>query len=301
MSTILVSGGSGAIVGGVANGSGSFSLNIPLVVGSVNTLVLTATDVAGNIGTGSIALTQDAIPLTLSLSPLSASVVNAPSLTFSGTTKANASLIVTGSASTTVTASSSGTFNITVPLIQDALNTFVVTASDLAGSTLSGSLSITEDSTAPALVVSSNSGATSLFIFTLTGSTQSGALVSAALSGTGAFTGAITSTAGSTGLFSLTVPLLANTGAVLTLTATDSAGNSSTGVIVNIIQDSLAPAIGTQSFSGVTNLGVTTGYYSFTTNEVTTSTFYVGTGSNVLTTLIWSGSTMGISHSGTIV
>lgn len=301
LASIVISGGSGASVGGVADALGSFSISVPLQMDLVNTLLVTASDLAGNTGTGGVAITQDSVPLTLVLSPLASTVTNTNTLTLSGTSKVGAAIAVTGSGSANTTVDNFGNFSVNVALIANGLNQFTVTATDATNAPLAVTTQITQDSIAPTLALTNSTGATSLLTFAITGTTEIGATVQAMLVGTGAFTGAMTAIGTSTGAFSLTIPLLANTGATLGLTAVDAAGNTSTGVIFTLTQDNLAPAIGAQSFSGSTINGVTVGTYQFTTNETTQSTLYVGTGSNVLGTLIWSGSTNGLSHSGTIV
>ncbi len=301
LASLVITGGSGANVGGTADGSGSFSIAVPLQIGAVNALVLTATDLAGNSGTGGVNITQDPVPLTLVLNPIGTVITNATTFTISGTSKANADIAITGSGSANTVASSTGTFSVTVNLVNDGLNTFLVTASDAAGAQLTDTFSVTQDSIAPVLGLANSTGATAQLSYVLNGTTESGATVHANVVGTGAFTGTISSIGTASGTFSMTIPLLANTGGTFDIIAMDTAGNMSTGATLSVLQDNLAPAIGTQSFSGSTTGGVSIGYYQFTTNEVTDSTFYVGTGSNVLTSLIWTGATNGLNHSGTIV
>lgn len=301
LASIVISGGSGANVGGVASASGAYSISVPLQIGIVNTLTVTASDLAGNSGSGNVLITQDPIPLTLVLNPLGTTITNAMTITVSGTSKANANIAITGSGSANTTASGTGAFASSVTLVANGVNAFTVTASDAAGAVLSSSFSVTQDSIAPSLALANSTGATALLSYTVVGTTESGATVQATVTGTGAFTGAINSVGSASGSFTMAIPLLANTGATFTLVATDTAGNSSTGAILTVLQDNLAPAISAQTFSGTTTNSVTTGTYQFTTNETTNSTFYVGTGSNVLATLIWSGSTLGTSHSGAIV
>ncbi len=292
--SIVISGGSGAVVGGVADGSGAFSLVVPLSIGAANTLLVTATDLAGNVGTGSVVITQDPIPLTLTITQVGPITTSANTFTISGTSKANANIAVSGTASASTTVSGTGAYSVTLPLTANVTNNFLVTATDTSA-TLTGSIAVIQDSVAPSFTVSATGAITNALTYVLTGTTETGATVTATSSGM------VSTIASGTGAYTLTLPLVTNTGTTFVVRATDLAGNVSTGTNVVITQDALAPAISAQSFSGVTNAGVTTGYYTFTTNETTTSTFYVGTGSNVVATTIWSGSTVGTSHSGAIV
>lgn len=292
LASVVVTGGSGATVGSTADGSGSFSLVVPLTTGAVNILMVTATDIAGNTGSASITITQDPIPLTLTLSTPGPLTTSSTTFTLTGSSKVGANIAVTGSATASTVTNGSGSFSVTLPLTANVTNTFLVTATSL-GSTLTGSLVVIQDSLAPVFTVSATGALTNTLTYTLTGTTESGATITAS--------GATSATASGTGVYSLTLPLVANTTNTFVLTATDTAGNTSTGTTVVITQDNVAPIVSTQTFSGLTSGSVTTGLYSFTTNETSTSTFYVGMGTNVTATQIWSGSTVGTAHSGSIV
>ncbi len=264
-------------------------------------LTVTVTDGAGNSGTNALTLIQDPIPLTLTIAPLSA-IVHGTTYTLTGSTKALATVAISGSATTTAQATASGTFSFALPLTADTVHTFTVRATDGLGSVLTQNVVITEDSTAPTLTLDTSNVSTNTSNYIITGTSEAGATLSATVaSGSGAFTGAITAQATASGTFSLSIPLYSGAGVAILVKASDSVGNTSTGAQIQITQDSLAPSIGIQSFSGVTASGVTTGFYSFTTNEPSTATFYVGTGSNVLATLVWSGATVGLNHSGSLV
>lgn len=85
--SVNIDAGSGAtLVTAIANGDFSGSVNLP--VNSTSTIVVTATDVAGNIGMSTIHVTQDSINPLFTITP-SATITNQNSITFVGNTEAN--------------------------------------------------------------------------------------------------------------------------------------------------------------------------------------------------------------------
>lgn len=182
--SIVITGGSGASVGGVTDIFGNFSISVPLQINAANSLVVTASDMAGNTGTGGVTITQDSVPLTLALSPLASTVTNAHSLTLTGTSKVGASIAVTGSGNANTTVDNFGNFSVNVTLIDNGLNTFTVTATDATSAQLVTTTQVTQDSISPTLTLTNSTGATSLLTYAITGTTESGATVQALLVGT---------------------------------------------------------------------------------------------------------------------
>jgi len=82
-------------------------VNIPLTINATNALLLTATDVAGNIGTGSVSIIQDSIPNALIISTAN-QTINASNITITGSTKANATISITGGSGVTVSGAANG-------------------------------------------------------------------------------------------------------------------------------------------------------------------------------------------------
>lgn len=292
--TISITNQLSNVVGtGAADGSGSFSVNATLVQDAVNVLTVTATDAAQNIGSGSVSATEDSIMNVMTISPY-LNVTNASTLTLTGTTKVGANVTIVGSGVNLSVNSTGGTWSFDVPLAPNALNTLTLTSTDLASHTATGTISITQDSVAPIVNVSTSNAPTSSSFVTLTGTTESGSQIS--VNGGAAVANGV---ADSSGSFSIPVNLNLNTTNVLTLAVTDLAGNVGTGSFT-ILQDAVSPAITNYAFTGTVSSGTVNAIYSFDTSEVSNATFYVGTGASVLTSIVWTGSTSGTTHSGAI-
>lgn len=291
LATVVITGGSGTTQT-VADGSGAWSLPVTLNLSAVNTLVATATDLAGNTGSASVAITHDSVPVFLTMT-VPNQTVHAATFSFTGTTKSGATVMIqnnTGSV-TTLIAPASGTFTGTVNLAPNATNTVHVAVQDATLAFATGSFVITEDSTAPTLTFANPSGATTaLGNVVLQGTTEAGAQISINNNGT------ITSgSASGSGTFSITVPLHANVLNTLNVTATDSVGNVGTGTWT-VVQDSLGPVVSNLAVSPSIVGSNMIAVYSFTTNENSTGVFSIGTGANVLATLVATGTTAGTTH-----
>lgn len=294
LATVVITGGSGT-TSTVADGSGVWTLPVPLNLSSVNTLVATATDLAGNTGSASVAITHDSVTIFLTMS-VPDQTVHATTFTFTGTTKSGATIMITsGTGVSIITTPASGDFTGTVNLVPDTANLVSVSAQDATLTTATGSFTITEDSTAPVLVFSSPSGTTTaLANAILVGTTETGATISVNNSGT------ITSgSASGTGSFSITVPLYSNVLNTLNVTATDAVGNTGTGTWT-IVQDSTGPIISGFSVTPTLVGPNMIANYVFTTNENSTGVLSIGTGANVLATLVASGTTSGTTHTSMI-
>ncbi|HYA10849.1 MAG TPA: Ig-like domain-containing protein [Thermoplasmata archaeon] len=230
--------------------TGSFSVAIALAEGA-NTITATARDGAGNAASTSVSVTLDTLPPPLTISSPTPGPTNHSSVTVAGTTEAGATVTVDGAA---VTVGPTGAFS-TVVTLPDGPHTFIVVATDTAGNRAEAEVSVTVETTPPAISISSpTSGAvTNDSVAKVTGTTEPGASVSvngvmAAVSPTGSFSVVITLSEG------------ANT---LTATAKDAAGNSaSTSVFVTL--DTLpppltisSPAAGPTNHSAVTVAGTT--------------------------------------------
>ena len=294
LASVVVTGGSGS-ASTVANGSGTWTLPVSLNLSSINTLVATATDLAGNSGSASVSITHDANPIFLTMN-VSNRTVRAATFTFTGTTKSGATVTITlGTGSQTLVAPLSGNFTGTVSLTRNALNVVSVSAQDATLATATGGFIITEDSTAPVLTFSSPSGTTTtLSNTTLQGTTEN--LASLSINNGGSIT---LGSATATGAFSITLPLSSNALNALSVTATDAVGNTGTGTWT-IVQDSLGPVISGLSVTPTIVGPNMVANYTFTTNENSTGVLSIGTGSNVLATRIATGTTTGTTHTSLI-
>lgn len=93
LASLVVTGGSGS-ASTVADASGAWTLPVSLNLGAVNTLVATATDLAGNTGSASVNITHDATPIFLTMS-VPNQTVHAATFSFTGTTKSGATVTIT--------------------------------------------------------------------------------------------------------------------------------------------------------------------------------------------------------------
>lgn len=85
--SVNIDAGSGAtLITTMSNGDFSGSVNLP--VNSTSTIMVTATDVAGNVGMSTIHVTQDSINPLFTITP-SATITNQSNITFVGNTEAN--------------------------------------------------------------------------------------------------------------------------------------------------------------------------------------------------------------------
>lgn len=291
LATVVVTGGSGT-ASTVADAFGDWILPVSLNPSAANTLVATATDLAGNTGSASVTITHDSVPIFLTMN-VPDQTVHAATFTFTGTTKSGATVMFqvnTGSV-TSITAPASGDFTGTVNLTPDTANTVYVVAEDATLTVATGSFVITEDSTAPTLVFSSPSGTTTALASTLLqGTTEANAQISVDNNGT------ITlGSATATGTFSLIVPLNPNVLNTFDVTATDAVGNIGTGTWT-IIQDSIGPVISGLSVTPTLIGPNMIANYAFATDENSTGVLSIGTGANVPATIVASGTTAGTTH-----
>lgn len=288
---VAITGGTGAL----SDGSGNYSIITTLISDSLNTLLVTVTDQAGNIGTGSVDITHDSTVISLSLA-VSDQSVNTPTFSFTGQTKSGATVAITGgSGIVNLVAPAGGVFTGTVTLNQNQANTILVTATDATLTSATGGFVITHDSIAPVFAFVGAPTVVTVSPVTLTGLTDPNISVTIT-NGTGVYN----ATADGSGIVSFSIPLIQNTINAITVTPTDLALNTGSGVSVNITHDSLGPVISSLGVTPFATGATMTANYSFTTDETANATFTVGTGANVLATEIASGSTVGLNHAGAI-
>ncbi len=294
-STILITGGSGSFVG-LSDGSGQFSVNTSLTPAIQNTLIVTATDEAGNTGSGSVDIIHDPVVIFLDLSVVD-QATNQDIFTFTGTTKSGATLTITGGSNAVTTlADDTGSFTATISLNANTANTILVTAHDATSRTATGAFTITHDAITPTITLDPIPSITADTSIDFSGMTEPRAQLTF-INGTGTYQ----ATADLSGIFSISIPLISNRINTITGTATDLANNTGTGVTFDITQDNLGPIISGLSVTPVVAGNLMNASYVFTTNEIAQSTFYVGTGANVDASLIATGATNGTSHNSIIV
>lgn len=134
-----------------------FDINVPLYSNNwaqtTNIIDVTVVDQAGNTWTWNVTIIEDSIPNSLIINTPS-QYTNQSSLTVSGSTKANASIIIDwGAIQATTTADNNWEFSINVSLNQDALNSLLITSLDSINNVATWSIDINQDSINPTVSI----------------------------------------------------------------------------------------------------------------------------------------------------
>ncbi|MBN4857998.1 Ig-like domain-containing protein [Citrobacter portucalensis] len=261
-STVIITSSGGTVLGtAIANASGNFTftLNPPQISGQ--TLLVSAQDAAGNIGTaGNVLAPFTGVPP----APVIASVLDdvgtimgpvAPGKTtndtlptLSGTAQANAviNLYNNGMLMGFTTADGNGIWSFTPSgALSEGNHAFTATATNANGASgLSGSFSVIVDTTpptAPTILISADGG-------TVSGVAEAGSTVTISLPGGTS----VTAIANSSGVYSVNLPVRQIEGQSLSATATDAAGNTSSPT------SALAPVLPLLAEDNVTSLPLQT-------------------------------------------
>ncbi|MEG2223022.1 MAG: Ig-like domain-containing protein [Citrobacter sp.] len=261
-STVIITSSSGTVLGtATANAAGNFTftLNPPQISGQ--TLLVSAQDAAGNIGTpGNVLAPFTGVPPAPIISSVfddvgtitgliaAGKTTNDTRPALSGTAQANAivSLYNNGSLMGTTTADGNGLWSFTPSgALSEGNHAFTATATNANGASgLSGSFSVIVDTTpppAPSVLISADGG-------TVSGIAEAGSTVTISLPGGGS----VTAIANSSGVYSVTLPVRQIEGQSLSATATDAAGNTSSPT--NII----APVLPLLAEDNITRLALQT-------------------------------------------
>lgn len=261
-STVIITSSGGTVLGtATANASGNFTftLNPPQISGQ--TLMVSAQDAAGNIGTaGNVLAPFTGVPP----APVIASVLDdvgtimgpvAPGKTtndtlptLSGTAQANAviNLYNNGVLMGFTTADGNGIWSFTPSgALSEGNHAFTATATNANGASgLSGSFSVIVDTTpptAPTILISADGG-------TVSGVAEAGSTVTISLPGGTS----VTAIANSSGVYSVNLPVRQIEGQSLSATATDAAGNTSSPT------SALAPVLPLLAEDNITSLPLQT-------------------------------------------
>ncbi len=232
---VTIAGGA-AEASGDADEDGAFAIDVMLSSDADNELSVVATDAAGNASMSSgLTITQDSsLPVPVTIDPVSSPTATNP-VTISGSTEASAAITITGGAAdATGTAASDGTFSISVTLNANARNELHVTRD---GSGVDTVVVIVHDDMAPAAPeLDPIASPTNRSTFDVTGTSEPGARVSIS-GGTSSAAG----TADGTGRFSIPVTIPEDTTTMLSVIATDGAGNSSSPATASVEHSSSVP------------------------------------------------------------
>ena len=205
---------------------GSFSYPLTLQAGP-NTITIVATDTLGNTATDIRTITLDTAAPVLTISaPADTSMTAQSAATVSGTISETSVVTVTLNGGTPQTATVTGnSFSATVTL-SAGLNSISVTARDLAGNTAGAVRTVTYDNTSPSLAITSpnqdvTTGQNSITINGTVSDTITATTISISFNNL-TYTPAIAG-----GIFSQPLTIPSEGTYVITATATDAAGNSS--------------------------------------------------------------------------
>jgi hypothetical protein len=209
--------------------SGDFSTTFVLAQGT-NTITVVATDSAGNTATIVKTVVLDTAPPAVAIaSPADGSTIGTSVVHIAGTAEVGAQVAVNG-----VVVVVSGTGAWTADLaFADGTQTITASATDAAGNTATATLTVTVDTLAPALSVTSPAyDLTNVATATVAGDTDVGATVT--VNGNAV-------TVGPTGSFSTSITLAAGENTI-TVVATDDAGNEATAEMT-VTLDATAPVV----------------------------------------------------------
>jgi Ca2+-binding RTX toxin-like protein len=250
--TVTLFDGATVVGTAVADATGAWSVTTSALAGGVHAISAKATDLAGNAGATSAALSvtiDTAAPLAPSTPDLLAAsdsgasstdnVTNVTTPVFTGTAEANSTITLFDGATVVGSGLANGTglWSVATGVLTNGVHSLSAKATDLAGnlSTASAALLVTIDATAPAapstpdLSAASDSGAsttdnvTNIVTPAFTGTAEANATVTV-FDGT---TVVGTTLANAAGAWSVTAGALAAGVHLITATATDVAGNAS--------------------------------------------------------------------------
>lgn len=287
-STVTITSSTGTVLGtATADGSGNFNATISPAQTDGESLLVYATDKAGNASlSASVTAPVTPIPnapviasINDNVGTVTGNLTNGKTTddttpTLSGTALAGSTVTLynNGVSMGTVVADGSGNWSFTTPALGEGAHAFTATASNSAGtSPVSGATTVIVDLTAPTAPTGTFNADGSV----LTGNAEAGSTVSIRLAdGT-----TVTTTAGSNGTYSYTFLNKQTEGQTLQITATDAAGNTSQP------GSALAPVVPLSASNNVEELDLST------TATVTNSQYsdygflLVGAVGNVLTLL----------------
>lgn len=150
--------------------------------------------------------------------------------------------IIGGQALVTANANSQGVFTVPVSLRPNQSNNLSIVAFyELETRSNPSSVSVTHDNIAPDAPIPDAPRYTNQNPFALSGSSEAGALISAATA-----SGTAQATTAAAGNFSIAVPMVLNSSTEIRIIAQDSAANQGPSSVFNVIHDDVSPTLETQ-------------------------------------------------------
>ena len=251
LQSLLISGNTVTVSGG------NYTYALLLTAGS-NTVMIVATDQAGNQTTNTRTITYDStFPALTITTPSDNSVTNNANITVDGTMDETSTVTVSLNSGPTVTAATNSTsFSQALTLIYGT-NVIDVYATDLAGNTTTKQRTVTYDNVNPSLAITSPGAgvSTNISSITISGTISDLTTTAVVVSCPTATVGIVsypTTTTWTVDITNLTAGVNA-----ITAIATDQAGNS-TNVTRNVIYDTTAPGITIDPVTTPTKTGTQT-------------------------------------------
>jgi hypothetical protein len=175
-------------------------------------------------------------------------LTNESPITITGTTTANATVQVSGGASSVSgNADAQGDFSVSVPLKLNQTNNLSVVATSSGVQSNAVTVTVVHDNVAPNIGNLDIPAYTNEDPVTVSGSTEAGAKVTAEAPADTAET-----TADGSGAFSLAVHVAPNSSSEVGCVAQDSAGNKGTKLVAVVMHDDIEPTLSVESPSGAT-------------------------------------------------
>lgn len=233
--TISVVGGQ-SVATATADAAGAYLVDVPLNLDQTNSLMVTATDRAGNAGpTTDVEIEQDSqLEDPVVVDPVATPTSTNP-ITISGSTQASVDVEIVGGASpVTVTSAGNGTFSTSVTLNANARNDLIVRR---VGSSAETFVVVTHDDQAPdPPAVNQPPSPTNQTNIVVTGTTEP--FLNVTITG---LPNNASGTADDAGQFAIQVTLPQDSTSTLDVSATDLAGNLSNSTLVNVTHSSSTP------------------------------------------------------------
>lgn len=233
---------------GTPSGTTAWTVTGIALVAGPNVITVTATDTAGNSASSVITVTRDGTPPVLAITGPTAAptyITNDTPIQLSGTSSDNvavASISWSNSLGGSGAASGTANWSASIPLFSGD-NIITVTSTDTAGGFSTAQITVTFDNTPPAVAINAPTAAPTYVTNiapVLLGGTASDGVQLANVTWSNAATGG-TGTATGTTTWSASVPLT-NGLNVITVSANDTAGNSTTDLI-SVTFDATVPTI----------------------------------------------------------